>query len=75
MPSLSGTDSPGKRLRGGLGGRRLSTRARVVAGAVAACAVLAVLAVAAVSGPGHRARVPAASRTPGAAPDAALPSW
>lgn len=43
--------------------RRLSTRGRVVAGAVVACAVLAVLAVAAVSDPGHPARVSAVSRT------------
>ena len=66
MPRLRGTSSPGKRLGGGPGGRRLSTRARVVAGAVAACAVLAVLAVAAVPGPGHPARVSAAPSSGGA---------
>jgi protein-disulfide isomerase len=44
----------------------MSTRARVVAGAVSACAVLAVLAVAAVSGRGHPSRVSAASGTAGA---------
>ena len=66
MRRLSGTDSSGKLLGDGPGGRRLSTRARVVAGAVAACAVLAVLAVAAVPGPGHPARVPAAPSSGGA---------
>jgi protein-disulfide isomerase len=49
----------------GTGGGRLSARARVVAGAVAAFAVLAVLAVAAVLDPGHPARVSMASRTAG----------
>lgn len=65
MSRLRAMRSPGKRPGGTGGGRRLGARARVIAGAVAACAVLAVLAVAAVSGPGprHPARESAASRT------------
>ena len=66
MRRLSGMSSPGKRPGGGPGGRGLSTRARVVAGAVAAFIVLAMLAAAAMSGSGHPARVSAASRPGGA---------
>ncbi len=42
-----------KRASAGPGGSRVSTRARVVAGAAVALAVLAVLTVAALAGSGH----------------------
>jgi protein-disulfide isomerase len=52
MPWLGRARSPGKRNGGRPGGGRFSSRARVIAGGVAALAVLGGLAVAAVSRPG-----------------------
>jgi protein-disulfide isomerase len=81
MPWLGGTTGPGKRASAGPREGKLSTRARVIAGAMAALAVLAVLAVAARAGSGHPARVRAASGTttgagasPAAPPGAGTPS-
>jgi hypothetical protein len=52
MPWLGGTTGPGKRASARPGEGELSTRARVIAGAMAALAVLAVLAAAARAGSG-----------------------
>jgi len=67
MPRLGRTTGPGKRASARPGGGRFSTRARVVAGAVAALAVLAVLAAAALAGSGHPTPAPAPSGTGGPA--------
>ena len=68
MRRLRRTARPRRRMSGWPGQGKLSPRARVAAGGLAALAVLAVLAVAALLGSGHPARVQAAAGTtrPGA---------
>ncbi len=72
MPRLGETTGPGKRVRAGRREGKFGTRARVIAGAMAALAVLAVLAVAARTGPGHPARA-ASGTTTGAGVSQAAP--
>src|SRR5258707_7883260 len=72
MPRLGETTGRGKRVRAGRREGKFGTRARVMAGEMAALAVLGVLAVAARTGPGHPARA-ASGTTTGAGVSQAAP--